>query len=261
MAMQLVAPPTVVGGHHRLHAGGESGAVAGGMESKERFFRTIRVALVAPARSRALADEVLCRGDDTSGAEKALRAGDALQRGDHARCVFRHDVGMLGVAFVGSAPAVVAWHGERRREGPIDACRGHFKGGGGADGGNEVGIAGGAEADVVGEHRGAVYVRVSMHGVGAPEDRHTIAVIRFRGGVVEGIGKLHPVAHACMFVAAREAAAAVEDGTQAIGASFCWSDACDFRLHHLPHLLLQGEVFEVASDGPRVGFGQAQGWS
>ena len=92
----------------------------------------------------------------------ALDIGGA-ELGDHG--------GVFGVAFVGAAPAIVAHHGQGGREVPVEPGDGHFAGRGGADLADQVGVAGGAETDVVGEERGADHVVVAVDRVDAPENR------------------------------------------------------------------------------------------
>lgn len=81
-----------------------------------------------------------------------------------------HDLWVLAVAFVASAPPRIPTDGDAGREGPVDASGANLERRRLADPTRELSVPGGAETDVVGEHGGAVDVVVAVDGVGAVED-------------------------------------------------------------------------------------------
>jgi len=81
-----------------------------------------------------------------------------------------HDLRVLAVAFVASPPPRIPTDGDAGREGPVDAGGADLERRRLADPTRELRVPGGAEADVVGEHGGAIDVVVAVHGVGAVED-------------------------------------------------------------------------------------------
>lgn len=81
-----------------------------------------------------------------------------------------HDLWVLAVAFVASAPPRIPTDGDARRKGPVDASGANLERRRLADPTRELSVPAGAETDVVGENGGAVDVVVSVDGVSAVED-------------------------------------------------------------------------------------------
>ena len=118
--MNLGAEPAVVRGHDRLRAGGDGGAVASGMHVAQDLLGAGGIALVSPAGRVAFADEMLGGRQHATRTEEVVLAHRALQPRDHPGREIGNEVRMLGVAFVGSSPAVVAHDRERGCERPVD---------------------------------------------------------------------------------------------------------------------------------------------
>ncbi len=76
-----------------------------------------------------------------------------------------------GEALVGPSPPDVPGHGQTRGERPAGTGRGRLQRRGPGDAPHEVLVAGGPQADVVREDRGAAHVVVAVHGVGSVQDR------------------------------------------------------------------------------------------
>ncbi len=81
------------------------------------------VPLVDAFGGAAVAHPVFCARYDTVLPQVALQAFDEYPR------VGSHDLGIFRVALVGSPPAIVASHGQRRREGPFHSGGEDFPGG------------------------------------------------------------------------------------------------------------------------------------
>ena len=156
---------------------------------------------------------------------------------------------MLRVAFVGATPAVVPRDRQRRREGPVYSRGGNLAGGGNGDGLHEIAIARRTEADIVGEHRRTVDIRMAMDRIRTPEDGH--GVVRARAcpyGVVVGVGERAPVIDARVLVAARETAATVQNRSQGEIRSVRRRGIGDLRLDHLADLLFDAQAPQVLLD-------------
>ena len=166
--------------HDRLHAGLDRGRIAGAVNVAQLGGRGRIVALVAAVRGAAVADEMLGGGDDMAGAEEFGRARPALQALDHRAGIGADDLGILGEALIGAAPAVVADDGEGRREIPVDAGHRHLDRGHLADPADEVGIAHRAEADILREDGRADDIGVAVDGVDSPHHRNRAARRRDR---------------------------------------------------------------------------------
>ncbi len=70
------------------------------------------------------------------------RAGLTLQAEHHGRGVLPHDLGVFGIAFIGPAPANVAYDGERGSEAPVESGNPDLASGDLADLPHEAWIAG-----------------------------------------------------------------------------------------------------------------------
>src|SRR5690606_14301739 len=103
----------------------------------------------------AVGEEMLGRARDAAGLERPARLDRPLQAKGQGTGVAPGDLRVLAEALVAAAPAVVARHREGGAEGPVGAGDGHLKRGRLADASDQVGIARGAEADVVREDGGA----------------------------------------------------------------------------------------------------------
>ncbi len=228
--------PAIVGSHDRLHAGADGAVIALGVDIGHVGFGDGRHALVDAIVGRAIAHEVLGGGDDIAGlcevALQARRIGGGI--GAHFLRVGRE-------AFIGAAPAFVLDDGNGRGKGPVDAGGAHGLAGRLADLGDQFGVVGGAQADIVGKKGGAIDIRMAVDGVGAPEQRD----LRLR---VEGVGHLHPVAGGGVLVHVRPRSAAVQHRAERVGLDVGGGDGLDLDLRHLGDLLAQRHALHQAGD-------------
>ena len=239
-AMDLGAAHPREARHDRLDAGLDRRRIAGAVNVAQVGGRGRIVALVAAILGAAVADEMLGGGDDPARAEEFGRAGHSLQALDHRAGKGTHDLGMLGEAFIGAPPAVVADDGEGRREVPVDAGHRHLDRGHFADPADEVGIAGRAEADILREDGRADDIGMAVDRVDAPHHRNPQPVIRSAHRRVPiGVGQGQPVRRGRILAAAGCAVAAGEHRAEAVAAIFLGRDAGDVGLHDLGNLLLE----------------------
>jgi len=216
ISMHFQAIPRTEGHHRRLRAAAERGAVAGGMDPRQLGLAHLGIALVHAAGGAAVAQKVLGGGQHLArGHEAVLR--NALHTLDQRRPQLGHQAGLLGIAFVGAPPAVIARHSQRGREIPIDAGGRNLPGGGGAYEPQQLGVRPSPQADIVRKKRGPEHVIGAMHGIRSPNDRNgRQAVVPINGRVVEGIRQSQPVGRGSMAVAVRKGAAAVQHRAQPI---------------------------------------------
>ena len=165
VAVHELTVPARVRHHHAADAGLHGGDVAGQVEPPQLVFGDARVALVLAALRAAVGQEVL------RGREDRRAVGRLLEAADGGGAQARDQLGVLAVALVGAAPALVARDRETGREVPVDAggrdlARGHAR-----RRLDERGIVRGAHADVVREDRRALDGAVAVDGVDAVEHR------------------------------------------------------------------------------------------
>ena len=249
--MQLGPLPAAERGHHRLHTRRERADVAGGVDVAQLRLAGQGVALVHTAVGAAVAQEVLGAGDQVLAIEKGAAVGRPLQALDHGRGVGADDLGILGVALIGPSPAAVAGHGEGRSEVPVLPGHRHLARGHPAQLTHQIGVVGGAQADVVRQQRGADHVVVTVHRVQAPDDRDRHAAL---GGVhrrfPEGVGKGQPIRRRRALLVAGPAAAAVEDRAEAVGLDLRRRHVVDLGLDDLADLVLDRHCCEELRDRP-----------
>ena len=162
------------------------------------------VALVTSSDGSAVAEIVLGRRDDLVPGEVADTARSALQASHDGGRIARGDARVLRVAFVGPAPAIVANHGQRRRECPLESGGSHLQCGCRANLTQQVRIIRRTEANVVRKDRCAIDVAVTVHGIRSPDDRNRRqAGRRLHRGIVEGVGGCKPIAGGGPLVAVR----------------------------------------------------------
>ena len=159
--------PGIVRGHDRLRAGVDGLGVAGGVEADEVGFGGEGVALVAAVGGGTVTEKMFGGRDDVILVEEG--GAGALESGDDSGSVLGDDLRILGVAFVGAAPAVVAGNGDGGGKGPVHAGGTHLSGGDFANAVEELRIVRGAEADVVREKCGAVDIVMAVDGVRGPD--------------------------------------------------------------------------------------------
>ena len=187
----------------------------------------------------------------------------ALQAEGHRSGVGGGDLRILGVAFVAAAPTHVARHRQGRAEGPVGAGDGHLLGGGLADPPDQVGVARGAQADVVRIEGGADDVVVAVHRVDAEQDGDRgVARSGLGGDGAEGPGQLDPFLRRRPIVAIGAGVAAGQDGAERIAPQVVRGDRADVALDGLADLLLQAHARHQGGDvglGARVGDGDGTG--
>ncbi len=191
---------------------------------------------------------MLGRGDHSIGGEGSL-AEPPLQSLDHGPRIGADQLRVLAVAFVGAAPSVVPGHRDRRAEGPVGPDGPGLFGGGVADAADQVGIAGRAQPDVMGEDRGSRDVVVAMNGVQGEHDRdRNMAGPMFQRDRTEGADHVEPRLRRRPIVAARPGVAPGQDGPERIGAEVVRLDRTDVGLNHLADLLLQAHPLHQSGD-------------
>src|SRR3546814_16408035 len=94
-------------------------------------------------------------------------------------------------SFICASPAVILRNGHRRRKGPFLAGHATFDRRNPADTLDQVGIARGAEADIVRDSRGAADIAVPLPGVGPPYHGDRPRALHRSG--VKGVGEPEPV--------------------------------------------------------------------
>jgi len=199
------------------------------------------VALVLAVLRAAVAQEVLGGADGLAGRQAFVAALRPLEAADHGRGVFGDDAGLLRIALVGAAPAVVADDGDGGGEGPVDARDAEFARGDLADAADQVRIARGAQADVVGEDGGPDDVVVPVHRVHAEQHGDGRAAgPRLDGDLVEGLRQVEPGLGGGAVVPARAGVAAGQHRAQRVLAQVLGLDRGDVALDGLADLLLQG---------------------
>ena len=200
-------------------------------------------AAVLAVLGAAVADEVLGRRNGVGVVlERALHAFDVFAR------VAAHDFRMLGIAFIGAAPAIVAHDGQRRAEHPGDTGRAHGFRGGGADLAHQLRIARCAQSDIVREQRSARHVVVAMDRVGPPHDRHLDRHVGLHRRVVVRLRQCQPFLRARRLVPVRPAAAAIEHRAQIIFGHVGRRGGLDLGLRHLADLLGQRHLADDLLD-------------
>ena len=170
-----------------------------------------------------------------------FRRGDdpRLQTFDHFRRACADEVRIFGIALIRAAPAIIAGHRDDGGEAPIDSGNRHLRRRDVADAANQLEITRRPEADVVREDRRADDVAVAVDAIRSPDDRNCLlAAGRIHRRVVERVGQGQPVIDARVAIVVRPGPAAVEDGTEVIGADVGRSDGGDTGLNDLSDFFL-----------------------
>lgn len=178
-----------------------------------------------------------------------ITADTALDALHHRAGVGRYDRGLLRIALVSAAPAIILHDGDGRREAPVDAGRRRLRRGCRADAADEVGVARGAERDVVRKQRRANDVVGAVHRVGAPDDGHdraTVAALHRR--VVEGIEQFQPLGCGRELVIVGGRVAAIQDRAELVRLQILRRDRGDVDLDQLPDLVLDAHPAEHRVD-------------
>ena len=160
-----------------------------------------------------------------------------LQAADVGRAEFRHQRRIVAKRRVRPPPANVLNDGDHRREVPAHAGGGALDGRGLGHAAGQVGIAGRAQADQVGENGRAADVVVAVDGIDAIEQRDAQA--RGKGLILEGA---HHVGPGGGGVGRGVAAAAAQDAAQRQRGHIAGAHAVFLRLGHLADLLGQGHL-------------------
>ena len=153
-----------------------------------------------------------------------------------------HHPRILRIALVRPPPAWIPRHRQRGRKGPIHPRRPHLARRDPPDPLDQVGVAHGAQPDVVREDRRAQHIGISVNRVHAIEerDRQVVVVLLHRRGPV-GVVHGHPVGRA---VVPRARAAAAEHRADVVPLHLGGADVNSFRLRHLADLLVHGHPRE-----------------
>ncbi len=254
--MHLLAVPARVGGHHRLHAGSDRRLIAGRMDVAQILLARKVVALVVALVGAAIAQEVLRRREDVAAPQEIRRAGNALDALHHLEGIFAHDAGILRIAFIGAAPAVVAHDRDGGRERPVLAHDLGLDRGDLADLAQQFVVARRAEADIVRKDRGADDVGIAVDRIRTPDDGDRDVAGRYihRRGV-EFVGGFQPFWRQGTIIAMRAGIAAVENGAEMIRPHIVGRHRSDVGLGDLPDLFLDGHPGENVGDArvePRI---------
>ena len=246
IGVHLDAVPTVVGGHDRLGAGIDRRLVTGAMDRRQLQFADQGIALVAAAVGRAVAEKMLGGRDDVI----LVKEGRALpfQAGNHGGGIGRDDLRIFRIAFIAAAPAVVTGDRNGRCKRPVHAGGTHLGGGGFTDLADQVGIVGGAQADIVRKERGAIDIVVAVDGVRRPDQGDGDVLAGRHRGVVIGLDQIHPVLDGRMFVAGGDRAAAILDRADMILGHLFRLDRLPFRLDDLADLFLDCHLLQQGVD-------------
>ena len=245
VAVQLLAAPTAERGHDRLGAGVERGDVGRVVDVAELLLARPRVSLIRALEGAAVSQEVLGRGDHPLLAQEVRAADRALKAFDQRARVLDDDLGILRVALVRAAPAVVAGDGDGRPEVPVEAGDADLARRDLADAAHQVRVPGRAEPDVVGEDRRPHHVVVAVYRVHAPDRGNADPAVRRVGrGFVERVGQRQPAFRRGVLVVAGERAAAVQHRAQVVPPHVPRRDGADFRLNDLAHLFAEGHPLE-----------------
>ena len=215
------------------------------------------VALVLAARGAAVGEEVLGRPGNATGGDRAVRRQFTLEAEGHRTGVALRHLGMLGIAFIGAAPAVILGYGQGRAEGPVGTGHGDFERSGFADAADQVGIARGTQADVVREDGRADDVVVPVDGVDAIDQRD-LGTRPAGGRRAEVPGQLDPCLGCRTLIAAGRRVATCQDRSQRIGQQVLRRDCAEVGLNGLADLLFHGHAAHQLGD-EGLGFGVRHG--
>ncbi len=169
--MHRLAVPAAVRRHDRRHPGLHRGDVAGQVQPPQLFLGDLRVALILPAERGAVGQEVFRARHDARGVDRAAGVDAVLEAAHRRRAQALGQLGHLAVAFISAAPALVARHGQARRERPVDAGAGDLARGDARRGLHDLRAARAAEADLVREDRRALEPAVAVDRVDAVDHR------------------------------------------------------------------------------------------
>jgi hypothetical protein len=129
---------------------------------------------------------------------------------------------------------------------------------------DQIGVVGGAQADIVGEKRGAGDVVVAVHRVRTPDKRDLHRHVGGEGGVVIAVRQGRPFGDGRVLVHGGPGAAAIQHRADVILGHLFGRDVADVRLGHLTDLLRQGHARHDPGDPRlhggvrRVGGGQSR---
>ena len=250
--VQLLVGPTAERDHHGLCTRAQRAEIALAVDFSQNGLRRRVHSLVPALGGAAVADEVL-RGREHA-SEPAHRAilvlalAGVLEPGHVGRGVRAGDGGILGEPLVRPAPAIVAHYRQGGREGPVlagdaDLLRARTR-----DPPHQARVVRGAEADVVGEERGAEHVAVPVDRVDPPHDGDLHLAVGRERRVPVGVGEREPGGWRRVLVVVGPRAATVQHRADVILAHLGRGDALDLRLRHLADLLGESHARDHAGD-------------
>ena len=244
LAVHFFAIPTVVGNHDGADAGLNVRDVGREKFFEQRGLVTNGVALVNAICSAAIADEMFRARENRSGFGGKFFA---LQTNRRRNAEFGDKFRVVGIAFVGAAPAFVLRDGNARRERPADAGAGNFSGGHAFGALDELGVVRRAEGDVMREDRCAINVVMAVDGINAVKQGNLQP--RLQRLRLKTIGKIQPVLR--RVAAGGIGRAAAQDGAEKIffNVSLVFQRA-GIHLHHLADFFVERHLREQG-----VGFG------
>jgi hypothetical protein len=153
--------------------------------------------------------------------------------------------GVLGIRLVSATPTHVLSNGDGRCERPFLAGDAQFGRGDRADLSHQLGIACGAQSDVMREQGRADDVVMAVNGIDTPEDRDRVfAIARVHRRFVVIVGGREPYFRRREIVAAGGGIAAVQDRTEAILTDILGGDTADVRLNDLADLFFHAQRAE-----------------
>ena len=250
IAVHFAAVDRVEAGHDRFHTRPDGSGVGGSVDLLQLLDIAGHFALVDTLIGPAVAEEVLGSGNDMACAQPIGITLAPLQAFDQRSAQRRDDLRILGIAFIGPAPAIILRHCDGGREVPVDPGDFDLGGGGFADAAYQIGVACRAKADIVREDRSPHHIGMAMHGIGAPhrgDDRLTVRLLRDRGEI-HLVRELQPFAGFGIFIAIGAAVAAIEIAAETIAAHVFGSEAVNLRLDQLGDLALHAHAGDQIGD-------------
>ena len=255
IAVMLDTLPAREARHHGQRAGVDRGGVAHRVFRDQFLFVDLGIALVLALERPAVGEEMLGGCRDMARVDRLSRDQRPLQP-EHPRLGIVGDQLRVGrIAFIAPSPTQILRHRERRSEGPLDPAPRDFGRGNRADALDQLGIARGAEPDIVREQSRAGDIVVTVDRIDAEDDRDRNAIrLRTQGHGTKIADQLRPVSRGRTFIAVRPAVPAGEDRAERVGFEVLGRDRADVGLDELADLLLDRHFRDQRIDA-RFGFG------
>jgi len=114
IAVHLAAVDRVEAGHNRFNTRRNGGGVGAAMDIEQCSDLSVHITLIDALLCAAITKEMLCRRNDSAVAQVSILARNALLPLNQCGAQLRDQIGILRVAFVCAAPAIIARHRHRR---------------------------------------------------------------------------------------------------------------------------------------------------